>query len=207
MSKMTRRTFLKIFASFTIILESLFSKGRTKNKKRIALCIGHNSRSKGALGNNNVFEYDFNKKIIEDVLNHVNKKNTYKIFYRPASRSYAYEQDVMRKEIKQWGNVDYAIEFHFNACDDKSVDGHEVLYLSKQGRDLGLKLKDKFNIYLLNDDRGVKRTTKRGYGFLRRGRYPSIIAEPFFASKTSNYEKGLHRDRLITAYAEFLEEL
>ena len=179
-------------------------------KKRIALCVGHNFRAQGAFGAARQSEYNFNNALIDELIEMLsNSNNEFKKFTRQETSSYTVQQNIMHSDIAKWGNVDYAIEFHFNAAEKDSVNGHEVLYLSKKGKKLATKLNSMFNKYLSNNDRGVKkRSSGNGYGFLKRGNYASIIAEPFFAAHQQQFMIGnSHRDALLRAYADFLNTI
>jgi len=206
-----RRKFLGLFSIF-LLNTSSFSKMFKFKSKRIALCVGHNQYAKGAIGNCNINEYDFNKKLLIEIVNELDdtysNKNVYKIFYRRGNVSYIHQQKILHKEIQYWGNVDYAIEFHFNASHNNNVDGHEILYLSHEGKRIAIKLERKFNKYLRNRDRGVKLVSHYGRQFLNKGKYASIIAEPFFASHQHCFvDGGKRREGLKKAYKEFLIEL
>ena len=177
-------------------------------KKRIALCIGHNKVAQGAVGNMGISEYDFNKEFVEELIPMLRDTgHEYKIFFRPPGGSYGYQQNVMHANIAECGNVDYAIEFHFNAAESDAVSGHEILYLSKNGKKLAQKLDAQFDKYLNTPDRGIKkRKSGNVYGFLKRGSYASIIVEPFFAAHQDNFVVGGNkRDALLQAYVKFFK--
>ena len=172
---------------------------------KIALCIGHNSKAQGAIGQEGISEYKFNAEFLEDLLRLLPDKHEYKVFTRPAVSSYTTQQDEMHKDIAAWGNCEVAIEFHFNAAENDEVHGHEILYLSNGGKTLAFTLDAEYDKYLDSNDRGVKQVTSgNGYGFLKRGAYSSILVEPYFASYQSKFIRGgSHRCALLQAYVDF----
>ena len=176
-------------------------------KKRIALCIGHNQVASGAVGDMGIPEYNFNKDFVYELLELLDDGNEYKIFFRPPGGSYSHQQNVMHGEIAKWGNVDHAIEFHFNAAESDTVSGHEILYLSKAGKEFAKKLDYQYDIHLSTPDRGIKkRSSGNGYGFLKRGSYSSIIVEPFFASHQHMFvHGGSKRFDLLQSYVDFFK--
>lgn len=177
--------------------------------KRIALCIGHNPVRRGAYGSAGLTEYEYNKGFLYELLPYLPPTHEYKIFERPSLGSYTREQNYLHKQIAKWGGCDIAIEFHFNGASNPDINGHEILYLSKAGKELALKLDACYDKYLTNNDRNIiKRDKGNGYGFLRRGNYTSLIVEPFFASHQHRFiEGGDLYHPLIAAYKEFLAAL
>ncbi len=179
---------------------------------KIPLVIGHRQGSQGAYGNEGISEYIFNRYLIADILEEIDlDRHDVRVFERRNEGSgYTERMKDLHKRIDRFG-ADYSISFHFNSASNQSVDGHEVLYCSKKGKALAKKLNAKFNEYLDNNDRGIKKRTKgqRGGGFLCRGKSVCILAEPFFASHQYEYiqESGVERENLISAYADFINEL
>lgn len=180
-----------------------------KRGKRIALCIGHNERSQGAVGSSGVSEYTFNKDFLGELLPYLPPTHEYRVFERKPLGSYSAEQDDLAKQIAEWGDCDIAIEFHFNASANSNVSGHEILYLSDKGKTLAEKLDKKFDEHLNNSDRNIKRRASgNGYGFLSRGAYTSIIVEPFFAAHQYRFlGDGDLLQPLIASYKDFFAEL
>lgn len=177
--------------------------------KRVALCVGHNPKSQGAVGSSGLTEFQFNREFLKELIPYLPPTNEYHLFERKALGGYEAEQDDLAKQIAEWGDCDIAIEFHFNAAVNQSANGHEILYLSNKGKELAEKLDKKFDEYLNNADRHIKRRASgRGYGFLSRGNYTSLIVEPFFASNQYRFVgDGDLKQPLITAYKEFFSEI
>jgi N-acetylmuramoyl-L-alanine amidase len=189
--------------------ETYFQSNDNTKSMRIALCVGHNPVGQGAVGSVGISEFEFNKEFLADLIPYLPPTHDYQIFTRKPFGNYNLEQTDLAKQIKEWGGCDLAIEFHFNASTNVSVNGHEILYLSDAGKTLAEKLDKKFDKYLDNNDRNIKRRNSgKGYGFLKRGTYPSLIVEPFFSGFQENFiEGGKLRQPLIAAYKEFFSEL
>jgi len=178
-------------------------------KKRIALCIGHNNKAQGAVGEAGISEYRFNDDFLQELITEL-PYHDYRIFERPAISSYSEQQNIMHAEIAKWGNCDIAVEFHFNAAENDEVHGHEVLFVSSGGQHLAKLLDEEYDRYLDSNDRGVKQLTSgsNGYGFLRRGSYMSILVEPFFAAFQNRFiVDGDQREQLKRAYIEFFKKV
>lgn len=177
---------------------------------KIAFVVGHRSLAKGAYGNSGISEYDFNERLIDELIKRLigeNFAHQYQKFYRANDGSGYKERMVdLHKRIDVWG-ADVSIAFHFNAVSDELVNGHEILYCSKKGHDLAVQLDELFDAYLDSNDRGVKKRTKkqRGGGFLCRGRSVCILIEPFFASHQSRFICGGDmREPLKYALTDFI---
>lgn len=177
--------------------------------KRIALCIGHNPVQRGAYGSAKMTEFEYNKEFLSKLLPYLPPTHDYFIFERKHLGSYTREQNELHKRIAEVGDIDIAIEFHFNGSSNPDVNGHEILYLSSNGEKLAKALDAKYDKYLDNNDRNIiKRDKGNGYGFLSRGNYTSLIVEPFFASHQHRFiEGGEMYFPLIQAYKEFFAEL
>jgi len=179
---------------------------------KIALVIGHRSKSQGAYGNMMISEYLFYKEFMEELIEggYLTKKNKYQVFERTnKKRGYGERMRDLHTRIDEWG-ADISVSLHFNASVKPSVTGHEILYCSKAGEKLARKLDSKLDKYLDNRDRNLKKRTRkqRGGGFLCRGKSTCILVEPFFASSQHLYVKnGVKRDDLLSSVADFLNEL
>lgn len=81
-----------------------------------------------------------------------------------------------------WGDKDNSlfVSVHFNAVNNPSAHGAEVLYFSSsaKGKKLANILQDKFLDYLLVRDRGIK--TRNDLTVLRRTEMPAVLVEPLF---------------------------
>lgn len=141
---------------------------------------------------------------------YISDTNDLAIFQRKDTLSgYTERMKDLHRRIDTWG-ADISISLHFNASSKTYVNGHEILYCSKSGKAIAKKLDVKLDQYLNNNHRNLKKVTQkqRGGGFLCHGKSVCILAEPFFASHQHKYVKyGEERENLLTAIAEFIDEL
>jgi N-acetylmuramoyl-L-alanine amidase len=177
--------------------------------KKIALVVGHRSRSQGAYGNMGVSEWDFYNDFVDEILEAARDiKVDLKVFHRRESgHGYTQRMKMLHREIDAWG-ADISISLHFNASSHASANGHEVLhcaYSSTSARYAAI-MNSSFTRHLNNKDRGVKPKAKgdRGGGFLCRGRSYCILIEPFFASHQNEYMPGRKgRKDLLESFIDF----
>ncbi len=179
--------------------------------KKIALVVGHRSRSQGAYGNAGHSEWSFYNDLVEEVIHAAKGMNVeLKIFHRKENgHGYTQRMKHLHQEIDAWGG-NISISCHFNASSHASANGHEVLHCasSHTSAKYARIMNDIFTRHLPNRSRGIKKRTKkqRGGGFLCRGRSYCILIEPFFASNQSDYM--LHtrgREDLINSFLEFFD--
>jgi len=181
-------------------------------QKKIAIVIGHRRNSQGAYGSEGISEYKFWTEFVEQMFKdgYVSDKNDLAVFQRKDKlRGYTERMKDLHRRIDKWG-ADISISLHFNASSKQYVNGHEVLYCSRKGKEIAKRLDAKLDQYLDNNDRNLKKITRkqRGGGFLCRGKSVCILAEPFFASHQHKYVKGGEdRENLLTAISEFIDEL
>jgi N-acetylmuramoyl-L-alanine amidase len=177
---------------------------------KVALVVGHRSKKQGAVGSAGISEWEFNRALAKEIAKESIENVEMKVFYRDdAPDGYGEKMRRLHKRIDAWG-ADYSISMHFNATKNKKVDGHEVLYCSNYGQMVAKLLNDKFNEFLANRDRGVKRVSKkeRGGGFLCRGKSICVLAEPYFAAHQGHYIPGSSGYKALKrAYIEFIKEL
>jgi len=179
--------------------------------KKIALVIGHRSRSKGAYGNAGLAEWDFYNELAEEIMAKASGENVkLKVFHRKEQgHGYTQRMKHLHQEIDAWG-ANISISLHFNASSHASANGHEVLHCasSHTSKKYAETMNNCFTKHLDNRDRGVKKKTRkdRGGGFLCRGRSYCILIEPFFASQQSSYMRhSAGREGLIRSFFEFFE--
>lgn len=160
-----------------------------------------------------ISEYDFNTSFVHELitrLNHEHLGHQYQTFYRQNDGSgYTERMKDLHTRIDAWG-ADVSLSFHFNASSKEYVNGHEILYCSDKGHDLAVQLDELFDAYLDNNDRNIKKRTKkqRGGGFLCRGDSVCLILEPFFASHQNRFVCGGDmREPLKQALVDFIAGL
>lgn len=179
--------------------------------EKIALLVGHRSRSQGAYGNAGQSEWAFYNKLVGEVIHAAEGLDVeLKVFHRKeAGHGYTQRIKHVHEEIDAWG-ANITVSLHFNASSNASANGHEVLHCasSHTSAEYARILNDIFNKHLKNRNRGVKPKTKkdRGGGFLCRGRSYCVLIEPFFASHQSEYMPGSQgREDLINSLVEFFD--
>lgn len=179
---------------------------------KIALVVGHSPSSKGAVGNAGISEYEFNKNLIQEILdsNDLIDDNEYRVFYRDTYiPKYSHQMTDLHERIDRWGG-DFSIEFHFNGAENPNINGHELLYCSTKGRLFAEMFDKEFDENLPNRDRNVKRVGFRQNGghFCCKGRSIAVILEPFFASHQALYIKnGEERQNLVNSIVNVLNQL
>jgi len=177
--------------------------------KKIALVIGHRSRSQGAYGNAGQSEWTFYNDLVKEIVVAAKELDVeLKVFHRrEQGHGYTQRMKHIHQEIDAWG-ASISVSCHFNASSHASANGHEVLHCasSSTSAKYAKVMNDAFSHNLSNRDRGVKKKTKknRGGGFLCRGRSYCILIEPFFASHQSEYMRHSQgREDLINSFLEF----
>ena len=155
--------------------------------KRLAVVVGHNVRSQGAVRpDTGETEFAWNSRLaamIEQLAPHYAGLTTRVFFRDPTAGGYRSEiKDVYRRTDK-W-DADATVELHFNSHHNPSATGTETL---SSGSRMSLKYADALQVEMLDAfglrDRGVKIVrTGRGSASLIAGRAPATLIEPFFGS-------------------------
>ena len=156
------------------------------SKPRLALVIGHNAKSGGAIrrdtGEN---EYSWNGRLAK--MMHALAPEyglETKIFRRKAGVSYYRQIKAVYTSVDRW-EADGSIELHFNGSANPKANGVETL---SSGSTRSLLLASAVQNEMVETiglkDRGVKvrGRNQRGGLSLHKGRTPAIIGEPFFGS-------------------------
>lgn len=156
---------------------------------KVAICIGHNHESRGAVGTEGVAEYTYYKELAPKISCH---GVDCKVFEEvPLIKSYSMRMRELHGRIDEWG-ADVSIALHFNAEATGKADGHEVLYCSRGGERVAQIVNSKLSDHLGNRDRGIKKRSKgqRGGGFLCQGSSMCVIIEPYFSVEQEFFMKG-----------------
>jgi N-acetylmuramoyl-L-alanine amidase len=173
-------------------------------RKRLAVVVGHNSVSQGAIRKGQlslnlsdgtapsdvgVTEFAWNSDLANIMAEHADFFDIdMRIFKRTDGGGYRNEIARVYAEVDNWG-ADASIELHFNSADDPTATGSEVL---SSGTALSLRLaaevQNEIVATLNTRDRGVKtlREQDRGGGSLFSGKAPAILVEPFFGSNKAD---------------------
>lgn len=153
---------------------------------KVAICIGHNSRNKGAFSLYlNQSEFDYNTRIAKLVKDEM--PDCIEVFNRFYENSYSREIENLAKRVNL-NEFDLVVELHFNAA-VPSARGCEALYYHNSI--LGKKYADSFceaiTYEYFSENRGSKPLsleTDRGFLFVQKMKAPAIILEPFFGSNS-----------------------
>ena len=149
---------------------------------KIAICVGHNSRSKGAFSKFlNQTEFDYNKRVA-GILKEISCHDIH-IFYRKSQNSYNKEISELADQVNKH-HFDLALELHFNSFNG-IANGVEALYFhnSKVGLELATEFSKRISFVYDSLNRGAKPLTndgQNGFGFVQKLKAPAIILEPFF---------------------------
>lgn len=159
---------------------------------RLAIVVGHNSDSQGAVRRDTgESEFRFNSRLAEIIHTYARAYDDLdaKIFYRQAGGGYTREIRRVYAETDAWG-ADATVELHFNGAADQRATGTETL---TSGTPASMRMAVEVNNAMVAAlglrDRGVKtRRDGRGSASLMTGSAPAILVEPFFGSSPHDCE-------------------
>ncbi|MDD7392469.1 MAG: N-acetylmuramoyl-L-alanine amidase [Fusobacterium gastrosuis] len=171
---------------------------------KVALIVGHNSRSKGAYSPFlNMSEYDYFKSIV-DKINSID--DTIDIYCREPNNNYIQEMKPIVEEINKH-NYNYILELHFNGG-DRNVQGCECLVYkyAPKAKILAELFLDDLSKEYSQKNRGVKYVEKSsdrgGYGICKT-RDTYILVEFFFGSN-EEARKFKNIDKLAKFIVKFI---
>ena len=160
---------------------------------RVALVIGHNSRSKGAYvkGRFNQFEYDFNGELASLIQSRAWAGLELKTFRRVYSGSYTSEIATVYNKVNAW-NPDFILELHFNSY--KGGDYSFMLYhhASAKSKAIAQTVNDVFCAatgFKSNQKNAGRKSGQRGYVSLAKSKAPCVLTEPFFENNPTHLRK------------------
>lgn len=170
-------------------------------EKRVALCVGHSrlvgTRAEGgALSVTGVSEWEFNCRLARLIAEELHDAHDISalVIDRYQGGSYGSAMAWLAKTLRAEGDIDLAVELHFNAADGKAR-GHEWLHWSgsAKGKRAALEMHLAFSRTYPPSQipaRGVKAKTgaDRGAGFLQATHCPAVIAEPFFGDNKDDWK-------------------
>ena len=172
-------------------------------KKRIVFVIGHKVKSPGACNiTNNICEFEFNKKLVNEIKATIDDHCEIKIVYRDRYK------DLPDKINKL--NPDFVICFHCNAY-NAQLTGVETLFYhkSKKGKKMATIFQNNIVKALGLKDRGIKgkSSEERGGYILRYTEAPCILLEPFFIDNDDDYRIAINKyTGLVDACANSIYE-
>lgn len=155
--------------------------------RKIALVVGHNAKSQGAVRvTDKMTEFAWNGTLAKDL--QAIMPSRYIILYRDPAGGYAKEIDRVYAEANRI-NAAATIELHFNGAADPRATGTEVLSSgTRNSMILCNGLQNAMLQSLKLRSRGVKVLNKdmRGGRSLWAGRAPAALIEPYFGSNPSD---------------------
>lgn len=157
---------------------------------KIAIVVGHTSRSQGAVSIDGTSEFAWNSRLAQMI--HDENPNTTRIFNRPAHLGYSRGIDFCYSEVDRWG-AKCSVELHFNSNAKRGPSGVLTLSSGTPGSlDLAREVHSRCVAVMETRDRGVEVRTRhmRGGRSLWQGKSPAIMAEPFFGSNPEDWRRA-----------------
>ena len=162
--------------------------------KKLAIVVGHNSHSPGAVrSDTGESEFSYNSRLAGYMQQYGGPDIEVRVFFREFVGSYTREIRKVYSEVDNWG-ADASIELHFNSAGTPDASGTETL-TSGSAKSVTLAQEVQMHIVELLGlrDRGIQvrnsRTKGRGYMSLVSGNAPAILIEPFFGSSPKGQVK------------------
>ena len=201
---------------------------------KVALVIGHNSRSKGAFSSIIGTEYDYWKRIAEKIKAEI--PNLVDIYERQPNESYLKE---MRKVINEMDKHDYkyCLELHFNASSSEKSNGCECIiykgnkkaevlatqFMARLQNNFGSKIRIKENTIITTKEKGQEEkieekvrthglilvqdsSTRGGYGICK-SRHTYLLLEPFFGSNPDESLKFADEQKVVDLFVKYIKEV
>jgi N-acetylmuramoyl-L-alanine amidase len=178
---------------------------RDFSKYKVVLVVGHSENERGASSKTNPVrtEYNFNKKVAENVAPLVSQFCNCHIIFR---------EDGLKDVVKKVNaiNPNLAISLHCNAFNGKAS-GSEVLYFkgSAMGNCLASLMLKQIHKALGLRNRGIKERSleQRGGYFLGKTKCWAILLEPFFIDNVSDLNRADEQyEDLIKALSSGIRE-
>lgn len=169
---------------------------------KIAIVVGHNSKSQGAVRvTDGRTEFDWNGELAALIQAH--DPANVRVFRREHGGGYSAEIDRVYRQVDNWGAA-VSIELHFNASANAKANGGETLSSgTKASMALAMAVRSRIAGVLGNTDRGVRVVGRhdRGGRSLWQGRAPAILTEPYFGSNAAECVIAQqHMDEMAEAY-------
>lgn len=174
--------------------------------KRIAVIVGHNSKSQGAYSKElQTTEYMYYMKVVERLKELLGDKID--VYFRKPNSSYGAE---MREVLARLNKIDYdyVLELHFNSASSSEIQGCECIAFYKSVK--GLELAKNFNELISRDmnikNRGiikVNNSNQRGAYGIMKAKAPYVLVEPFFGSNAK--AKDFSVDKMTNLLIQFIE--
>lgn len=189
---------------------------------KVALIIGHNSRSKGAYSGVIGSEYDYWKNIAYKIKERI--PEFVDVYERKPKQFYTQEMNEMLKELNR-KDYRYCLELHFNSSLSEQANGCECLvyYRNEKAKNLATdfmsRLQNKFDSKIrtkeniLKDKKEITRglilvqdsKTRGAYGICN-SKDTYILVEPFFGSNFNEALKFSIVSDVVDLFVEFIKE-
>lgn len=178
---------------------------------KVALIIGHNSRSKGAYSIILGSEYTYWKRIAEKIKTVI--PQIVDVYERKANKCYTKEMNEVLEELNK-NDYKFCIELHFNASTDGQANGCECYIYHKNNKAKELAsyimaiLQNKFNskirsnhgINLINSSK-----VRGGYGICK-SKDTYILIEPFFGTNEDESLRFSIEKDVADLFINFIKE-
>lgn len=179
--------------------------------EKVALIIGHNARSKGALSMIVGSEFSYWKNIAEKIKGEI--PELVDIYERKPSTNYVAEMKEVLKELNK-NDYKFCLELHFNSSLSSSAKGCECLVYYKNDKakklaiDLMARLQSKFKS-TVRGNRGLievqDSNTRGGYGICN-SKDTYILIEPFFGSNIDEALRFSIVKDVVSLLVEFIKD-
>lgn len=179
--------------------------------EKIALIIGHNSRSKGAYSTILGYEYDYWKRIASKIKTEI--PGMVDVYERKANRCYTKEMNEVLEELNK-NDYKFCLELHFNAA-TQQANGCECLvyYKNNKAKELATnfmtRLQNKFNSKIRSNHGIIEikdSNTRGGYGICK-SKDTYILIEPFFGSNNDEALKFSVESDVVNLFVNFIKEM
>lgn len=178
---------------------------------KVALIIGHNSRSKGAYSIILGSEYTYWKRIAEKIKTVI--PQIVDVYERKANKCYTKEMNEVLEELNK-NDYKFCLELHFNASTDSKANGCECYIYHKNNKAKELAsyimaiLQNKFNSKI-RSNHGINLVasshTRGGYGICK-SKWTYILIEPFFGSNPGEAKKFSDENKIVELLVKFIIE-
>ena len=178
---------------------------------KVALIIGHNSRSKGAYSIILGSEYTYWKRITEKIKTVI--PQIVDVYERKANKCYTKEMNEVLEELNK-NDYNFCLELHFNSSLNRNANGCECLvywknekakklatnFMARLQNVFGSKIRGIHGIIEIQDSK-----TRGGYGICN-SKDTYILVEPFFGSNQDESLRFSIEKDVTDLFINFIKE-
>lgn len=178
---------------------------------KVALIIGHNSRSKGAYSSIIGSEFDYWKRIAMKIKTII--PGVVDVYERSPNKYYTREMFQILEELNQ-SEYKFCLELHFNSSVTPKANGCECYIYHKNNEAKMLatnfmhQLHNIFNVKIRNNH-GINLVSssqvRGGYGICK-SKWTYILIEPFFGSNPEEALKFYDKTKIVELLIKFIIE-